>query len=139
MNTQQEGIVLSVSGSLAKVKTSRHTDCENCGSCPGNTAIVLDVVNQIGARPGQLVVVEVQELDMLKSAFIVYMLPLIAIFGGTMLGGYIAEQLAAEALLYQVMGGLLAFVGSIFYIRKFDRSAGADVKKQPVIIRILTQ
>ena len=32
MDKQQEGIVLEVVKGMAKVKTSRHNDCENCGS-----------------------------------------------------------------------------------------------------------
>lgn len=139
MDAQQEGVVLSASEGMAKVKTSRHNDCENCGSCPGNAAIVLDVRNPVGARPGQRVVIEVKEADMLKSAFIVYMLPLIAIFVGAMLGGYLAEQMAAAPLWFQVGGGGLAFASSVCYIKYFDRSASTDVKKQPVITRILTE
>lgn len=139
MDGQQEGVVLSVYDGMAKVKTSRHNDCENCGSCPGNTALVLDARNPVGARPGQRVMIEVKEADMLKSAFIVYMLPLIAIFVGAMLGGYLAERLAAEPLWFQVGGGGLAFASSVCYIKYFDRSASTDVKKQPVITRILTE
>jgi sigma-E factor negative regulatory protein RseC len=139
MDAQQEGVVLEVHGSMAKVKTSRHNDCENCGSCPGNAAMVLDARNPVGAKPGQRVMIEIKEADMLKSAFIVYMLPLIAIFAGAMLGGYVAGQLAAEPLWFQVGGGGLAFISSVCYIKYFDRSASTDVKKQPVITRILTE
>jgi len=133
---QQEGVVLSVENGLAKVKTSRHNDCENCGSCPGNAAIVLDARNPLGAKPGQRVLIEIKEAEMLKSAFIVYMLPLIAIFAGATLGGYLAEHLAAEALWFQVGGGGVAFVSSVYYIKYFDRKARTNIKMQPVISRI---
>jgi sigma-E factor negative regulatory protein RseC len=139
MEGQQEGVVLSVAEGLAKVKTSRHNDCENCGSCPGNAAIVLDARNPVGAKPGQRVMVEIKEAEMLKSAFIVYMLPLVAIFAGAVLGGYIAERLAAAALWFQIGGGGLAFVGSVYYIRYFDRKARTSIRMQPVITRILTE
>lgn len=140
MQTQQEGIVIATqAGGMAQVKTSRHNDCENCGACPGNSAIVLEARNTLGAKPGQRVMVEVQEVNMLKSAFIVYLLPLIAIFAGAMLGGYLAERLVLPALWFQVGGGGLAFVGSVFYIKYFDRSARTDANMQPVITRILTE
>ncbi len=138
MNNQQEGIVISVQGPMARVKTSRHNDCENCGACPGNAAIVLDARNPVGAAPGQLVMVEVQEVGMLKSAFIVYMMPLIAMFLGAMTGGWAAGQLARDALWFQVAGAGLAFAAAILYIRYFDRSARENQKMQPVIIRILS-
>ncbi|MBP2644693.1 MAG: SoxR reducing system protein RseC [Firmicutes bacterium] len=139
MQGEQEGIVIAVENDLAKVKTSRHSDCENCGSCPGNTAMVLDALNQAGARPGQRVLIRVAEVSMLRSAFIVYMVPLFAIFAGIMLGGYVAERLALTPGWFQVGGAILAFAGSAYYIRKFDRSAKQNIKMQPVVIRILQE
>lgn len=137
MNSQQEGIVISVDGQTARVKTSRHNDCENCGACPGNAAIVLEARNPVGAEPGQLVMVEVQEVGMLKSAFIVYMLPLIAMFLGAMAGGWAAGQLVRDAFWLQVAGAGLAFAAAVLYIRYFDRSARSS-NMQPVITRILS-
>ncbi|MBP1765422.1 MAG: positive regulator of sigma RseC/MucC [Firmicutes bacterium] len=82
MEKQQEGIVIETRGDMARVKTSRHNDCENCGACPGNSAIVLDARNPLDAKIGQRVVIEIQEVNMLKAAFIVYVLPLLAAFAG---------------------------------------------------------
>jgi Positive regulator of sigma E activity len=138
MDKRQEGIVISVDGDMAKVKTSRHNDCENCGACPGNSAIVLDARNPLGAKTGQLVLLEVQEIGMLKSAFIVYMLPLIAMFFGAMAGGYLAGQFARDALWFQVAGAAIAFAVAVLYIRCFDRSASSNQNMQPVITRILS-
>ncbi|HMM22814.1 MAG TPA: SoxR reducing system RseC family protein [Selenomonadales bacterium] len=139
MKKEQEGVVLAATAGMAKVKTSRHNDCENCGACPGNAAIVLDARNPIGAKPGQRVLVEVQEVGMLKSAFVVYMLPLIAMFVGAWLGTYLADQLAREAVWFQVGGAGLFLIGSVLYVKYFDKSAGSNTKMQPVITRILTE
>ena len=138
MDKQQEGIVLEIIGDIAKVKTSRHNDCENCGACPGNSAMVLDALNQIGAKPGQRVAIEVQEINMLKAAFIVYILPLIAVFIGALLGGVVAQKFGNESLWFQVTGGVVAFVLSVVYIKYFDSAARLDVKMQPIIVRILS-
>ncbi len=138
MDKQQEGIVLEVfGGNLAKVKTSRHNDCENCGACPGNSAMVLEALNDIGAKPGQRVAIEVKEVNMLKAAFIVYILPLIAVFFGAMTGGIVAERLGSEVLWWQIAGGVLAFILSVAYIKYFDHAARTDIKMQPTIVRIL--
>ena len=140
MDKLQEGIVLQViAGNLAKVKASRHNDCENCGACPGNSAMVLEARNDIGAKPGQHVVFEVQEINMLKAAFIVYILPLIAVFIGVCLGWGLAVRLGSEPLWFQIIGGVMAFVLSVVYIKYFDSSARFDVKMQPVIVRILSE
>lgn len=138
MDKQQEGIVIELTGEMARVKTSRHNDCENCGACPGNSAIVLDVRNPVGAKVGQHVIVEVQEVGMLKAAFIVYVLPLLAIFAGAAMGYFLSDYLNKAALWFEVSGGLIAFVISVIYIKFFDRSARTDAKMQPVIVSIIS-
>jgi sigma-E factor negative regulatory protein RseC len=137
MDTQQEGIVLEVIGSMAKVKTSRHNDCENCGACPGNSAMVLEARNDIGARPGQRVAIEIREINMLQAAFIVYILPLIVVCIGIIAGWNLAQRLGSEPLWFQVAGGVVAFIMSVVYIKYFDTSARTDIKMQPTITRIL--
>jgi sigma-E factor negative regulatory protein RseC len=139
MDKQQEGIVLEVTDNhMAKVKTSRHNDCENCGACPGNSALILDARNDLGAKPGQRVAIEVREVNMLKAAFIVYILPLIAIFIGVVAGGTFAENSGYQPLWFQIIGGTVAFILSVVYIKFFDSAARSDVKMQPTIIRILS-
>lgn len=138
MDKQQEGMVIELAGEMARIKTSRHNDCENCGACPGNSAVVLEARNPLGAKVGQRVVIEVQEIGMLKAAFIVYILPLLAIFVGALAGYYLAEYLRQEVLWFEVSGGLIAFVFSILYIKYFDSSARTDAKMQPVIVSIIS-
>jgi len=138
MEKQQEGIVIETRGDMARVKTSRHNDCENCGACPGNSAIVLDARNPLDAKIGQRVVIEIQEVNMLKAAFIVYVLPLLAAFAGVMTGGWLAARTGYEATWFQVVGGFIFFAFAIFYIKVFDRASRSDVAMQPVIIRILS-
>ena len=139
LEKQQEGIVLEVSGTMAKVKASRHSDCENCGNCPGNTAIVVDALNPVGAKRGQRVAIEVKEVNMLKAAFIVYILPLIAAVAGAFAGDYLAvAQQASNPVWYQIGGGAAAVGLSILYIKYFDRNARTDDKMKPVIVRILS-
>lgn len=104
MMQEQVGVVLEVSGSMAKVKATRHSDCENCGACPGNQAMVLEARNPVGAKPGQRVAFEVKEVNMLKAAFIVYMLPLVAIFLGAWGGNWVSHHFGLPVLLLQITG-----------------------------------
>lgn len=138
MDNQQEGIVIDVHGNMAKVKTSRHNDCDNCGACPGNSAIILDALNPVDAKRGQLVVIEIQQINMLKAAFIVYMLPLVAVFIGAVAGGAAAEYWAFPIAGSRIIGGLAAFLLAVGYIRYFDYSARSDDKMQPVIVKVLS-
>lgn len=137
MNRESEGIVIAINGSMAKVKASRHGDCKNCGACPGDQAMVIDAVNSLGAKPGQRVTFEIKQTNMLKAAFIVYILPLILIFLGAAIGTWIAAKMGQPIKLFQVLGGIIAFALSVIYIKFFDKSASAN-DMHPVITRILS-
>ncbi len=137
MTNKQDGVVVAVDGLIAKVKTSRHNNCENCGACPGNSAIVLDAQNPVGAKAGQRVEIEIREAGMLKAAFVVFLLPLMAVFAGVMAAGYVAEHLGYSVFGLQLTGGLLALALALAYVKYFDRSAQSDAGGQPVITRIL--
>lgn len=136
MAQRQEGIVIAVDGTLAKVKTSRHNSCDSCGACPGNSAMVLDAVNMVGAQPGQRVEIEVKEASMLKAAFTVFVLPLAASFAGVWGGAFGAEQWGWPIEWCQLGGGLVAFLLSLLYIKYFDTRAGSDRRSNPIITRI---
>lgn len=76
---------------------------------------------------------------MLKAAFIVYLLPLLAAIAGAVAGDTAAGYLGGEMLIAQVAGGLAGFILSIWYIKHFDYAARTDDKMQPVITAILSK
>jgi sigma-E factor negative regulatory protein RseC len=136
MKTEQ-GLVIEVTDSIAKIRVGRHSDCKNCGACPGSNSIIVNAKNEIGAKPGQRVVIEVRETNVLGAAFIVFVLPLIALFIGVMLGGLVGKYTGVNIHTLQVIGGVVAFLLSIVVVKIFDKSASANEKSQPVIVRIL--
>ena len=93
MRREETGIVIETSENKAKVKASRHGDCENCGVCPGDNAMVVAVQNPIDASVGQRVAFEIQEANMLMAAFVVYILPLLALMVGAISGGILGNNL----------------------------------------------
>lgn len=97
---EEEAIVISVTGQHARVKLQRSTSCDSCGSkascatASGEERIV-DVLNEAGAVPGQRVIIAVNPGVLLKASLTVYLLPLIALIGGAILGSKIAVQMGA--------------------------------------------
>lgn len=136
MKTEQ-GFVIEVIDDLAKIKVGRHSDCKNCGACPGSDSIIISANNKMGAKPGQRVLIEVKETNVLKAAFVVFILPLIALFIGVMLGGIIGEYIKFNIFMSRVIGGIITFLLSIFIIKIFDKASAENEKSKPVIIRIL--
>ncbi len=136
MKTEQ-GLVIEVVGNSARIKVGRHSDCKNCGACPGSESLVLEANNKIGAKPGQRVILEIKETNVLRAAFIVFILPLIALFIGVMLGGIIGQYIGVNKFMFQVIGGVVIFALSIVVVKYFDKASAANEKSKPVIIRIL--
>lgn len=142
MSSQEnQGIVIEDIGEgMVKVKASRHGDCKNCGLCPGADAMVVDARNPIGAKPGQHVIFEIKQVNMLKAAFVVYILPLLAAFLGAVIGGWLSGYMGHTQSMraFQIGGGIIAFIISIIYVKVFDKAAYRDQNMQPVITRILS-
>jgi len=132
-----EGLVIEVSGDIAKIRAGRHNDCKNCGACPGNDAIVISAKNPIGAMEGQRVAFEVKETNAVKGIFIVFILPLILVFFGVMLGWLIGKLIGGYILTFEVLIGAIAFVSALIYIKFFEYSVNKTDKTFPVIVRIL--
>nr|WP_315022475.1 SoxR reducing system RseC family protein [uncultured Aminipila sp.] len=132
----EEGIVIEVMGNMAKVKAGKHSDCLNCGACPGNDAAVITLDNTIGAKVGQRVEFEIIGSNSLKAAFMVFVLPLIFIFCGMIVGNQIAEFMKGDDVVGRIIGGIVAFVLAGILIKLFDRHVGKMKSSLPVIISI---
>ncbi|MBU2701858.1 sigma-E factor negative regulatory protein RseC [Sporomusaceae bacterium BoRhaA] len=137
MLEEHEGIVIAVTDKMARVKASRHSDCENCGACPGDNAMVMDAQNPLGAVVGQKVLVKIAETNMLKAAFIVYMMPLIAIALGVIIGAEVAASFdVSDVMTGKIAGGIITFLASIYFVLRYDRHAKGSSSMQPVVIKI---
>lgn len=138
MRQEEVGIVLEIDGQMAKVKANRHGDCENCGSCPGDNAMVLDVQNPLSAKPGQKVAFEIPQVNMLQAAFMVYIMPLLAAGVGAVLGWFIADSFGFPVVPWQIGGGMAVFILSLFLVKLYDRAVRRNKKMLPVITKILS-
>lgn len=138
MKQEEVGIVLEINGKMAKVKAARHGDCENCGSCPGDMAIVMDVQNPLSAKPGQKVAFEIPQANMLQAAFMVYIMPLLAAGFGAVMGWYVATYFGLPTVPWQIGGGIAVFILSLFLVKIYDRAVKKNSKMLPVITKILS-
>jgi len=139
MVKEEEGIVIEIFGNnIAKVKVGRHNECKNCGACPGDSSVVIEAQNLLGAKTGQRVAFQMKETNMLMAAFVVYIAPLIEVTAGVLIGQVIAEKFGFSVRGFQIGGGILAFILSIMNIKIFDKFAHNNDKMQPVITQILS-
>ena len=88
-------------------------DCHKCSGCGAvEQTMLFEARNPIGAKPGELVVVESQSGPVLKAAAVLYMLPLVLFIAGYLLG----MQWKLGGLI-----GALAFALSIGIVVAYDR------------------
>lgn len=100
-------------------------DCHKCAGCGAvQQTVLLQAVNPIGAKPGELVIVSSQSAPVLRGAAVLYMVPILLFFLGYILG------------LNWELGGLMGgvgFVAGILLAVVYDRLV---VKKQNTVYTI---
>ena len=114
------GIVESVEGNFAVVRIKRHSACgENCADCKGGctrTEQTVSALNNVGAKAGDNVAVQMQTSYVLLAAFLVYILPLITLF---------AVYAVMYALLkndgISILAGILAMLLTFYAVKKSDK------------------
>ena len=75
---------------------------------------------------------EEKKTNMLLASFMLFVFPIIAVFGGVFLGQYIGEFVEAPIQISRIFGGIIAFGIAIVLIKLFDNSAVVDSKEEKI-------
>lgn len=120
---QQRGFVSTVNGNLARVIIQRESACgHSCSSCGGgcneSNSIMLDLENTLDAKAGDYIIVESKSSTILKSAFVAYIMPLMMMIAGVLIGMKIFESLSYQN--YEALGFVvgLVFLGISYFLLK---------------------
>lgn len=139
MVKEEEGLIIEISKeNIAKVKVGRHNECKNCGACPGDNSLIIDAKNPIGAKIGQRVAFKMKDTNILMAAFVVYIVPLVAVVIGVVVGQIIAKEVGYSIRGFQIGGGVITFILSMINIKWFEKYAHNNDKMQSVITRTLS-
>ncbi len=109
-----EGTVVKICGENAIVRIERKSacsgDCSSCGLCE-NPVFEIEVSNSVKASVGDAVRLYMPTSKVYLTAFLVYMLPLIAIFAIMGAGLVLTIPTAVKVALYTVaIGGWIGLV-----------------------------
>ena len=136
---RETGIVIKNEQGELEIRMQPGAACESCGLChlDPNKLQVLHLQQQIEAHPGDVVELEVNPGFAIKSAILLFFLPLVALLVGYFL---FLKWLPFSHLLvtYQgIIGGLLAMVLVYTAIHFYDRRLQKKIGGKPVrIIRV---
>jgi sigma-E factor negative regulatory protein RseC len=141
-----KGLVISIKEEgMAQVATERKSACggcqatQNCQSCLTNSKMVAEVLNDVGAKEGDLVDISLNSDVVLKGAAVLYLIPVAGLMGGALIGLGLKETLAisesAATIAFGFAGLCLGFLITAF----ISRWMSANNRLTPKISRIITR
>ncbi|WP_430886304.1 SoxR reducing system RseC family protein [Fusibacter sp. JL216-2] len=98
----RNGVVTEVKGERAVVQLLRHTACGECGACQlgdDSKQIRIECANEVGAQVGEFVEIDLESPNVLGAAFIMYMIPLVALLVGVLGGTLIFGALTSASIM----------------------------------------
>lgn len=91
------------------------------------------VIDPIGTRIGDEVIIGIADGAVLRGSAAVYVLPLLLVFIGATLAAYFSPSQNQD--LASIAGAAAGFVIGAFWLFRFSRKAGNDPQYQPVVLR----
>jgi sigma-E factor negative regulatory protein RseC len=140
--------VVEAEGEYAWVETERRSSCSSCSAKGCGTGALskilgrrspqLKVLNPIDAKAGDEVVLGIREQALLKGSLAVYIVPLLAMLAGALLGDALAPQWESEPETLSMLFGLLGLVAGFLWLRRYNRTLSTDQRFMAVILRTTT-
>ncbi len=133
------------SDSVATLEIERKTACGLCGQTRGcgnslwgklfaHQSTAFKAQNRINAKVGDSVIVGINEKALVKSALLLYILPLATL----LIGAILATQLFADTNGNAMLGALLGLVLGLVWVKGHTMSNGYFKLNQPEILRLAT-
>lgn len=131
-----QGLIAENKADQSKVLVFREEACGSCASCGACKTkpkmIWLD--NSLGAKPGDMVVLEMDNKQFFRSAFLLFGLPLILFIAGILISHFVQlGQTGTSNDMVSFLGGLVGLFIYWLVARKLD---SGDVKDKVKMVRI---
>ena len=132
---QQTGIVQESKNGFVKVKIVRGSacgdSCASCNLCPGRETVI-EAKNECGANIGDCVVLDMEGGKVINAAFLAYIVPVIALILGTLLGTGVSKS---ENI--GILCGFILLAFSFLVIHVADKRLKA--RYSPAAVRIAAE
>jgi len=147
---EETALILHCDGEYADIETKPQSSCGGCASSGvcgtgvfskvfGNRKTVVRVVNSIEAKPGDQVVVGLQESALTRVSMVFYIVPLISMIILAVVGQEMAIKLGYLSYdLFAILGGGVGLFTGLWLVRLFAKKAQQDPRYQPVMLRFAT-
>jgi sigma-E factor negative regulatory protein RseC len=139
----EEGTITKVSEDKARVRVRRSSMCDACKSrsaCSiigGGETMEAEALNTANARVGDRVLLNIPSKSLWKISFILYMLPVIFLIAGVIIGMKLAKNYSLEPELGALLLGIVGCIVSFLLIKLFAKHIRKNKEYIPEIIKIL--
>ena len=133
------GSVVSVNGNAVVVAMRTSVACEKCGLCLASSdgkEVLLLARNDVGARRGDTVEIEIGAGKVLVAAFALYMLPVLMTIVGFLVGSAISGGSEESSLPIGLSVGFL--VVSFLGVWVFDLKVRRAERRDAIVTRVLS-
>jgi sigma-E factor negative regulatory protein RseC len=143
---QETGLVTGIKeNGFASVRAVRGKLCGSCAcqeACQaqgGRTERQIVAINRVGAKVGDWVLISVGSGSFLKISSIVYLLPILALVGGSYVGEKYSAKIwpAGNPETVSILTGLLCVGISLMVIRLLSGRLSQNQKNYPAIEKVL--
>lgn len=142
----QQGYVIDIiDKKTAKLKMQRHSACSYCGKCKTLSSetkeILVEVDNTIGAKIGDYVEVNMDNINVLKATALAYIVPLAFLMLGT-IGSYFVldKTIEVQGISVEITSGIIGILMMLIsyaILKRNDNKLRESRKFIPTIINIL--
>ncbi|MBC2696703.1 MAG: SoxR reducing system RseC family protein [Desulfobacteraceae bacterium] len=140
----EEGIITKVYSSTAWVKCTKSAACESCsakGFCDTvggpDDDLEVEAINAAGAKVDDRVTISFETSSLLKVSFLVYMVPVLFLLLGVIIGDKIARIFNYDQSIFSILVGSLFLFAAFFFVKTKGKNLSKKDAYQPKIIRIL--
>jgi len=142
---EEDAVVIAAEAGLVEVEIRRRTSCNACAARSGCGVSLLDRVlgrrpqrlllaNKLDARVGEEVVIGIPECALLKAAVAAYMIPLLGLLGGGVVGDLLTTDPASGQAL-PLLTGLVGLALGLLGTRLYSRRLAKDPRWRAVLLR----
>jgi sigma-E factor negative regulatory protein RseC len=145
---EEQAVVVELQGDRALLEIERSQPCGICGATRGCGISIwgrffsrrsnrFSAVNQLEAKVGDRVVVGVEEGALFSSAMISYVLPMIFLLGGALLGAsFTADTRSSD--LYAALGACAGLLAGLLLVKYYSAGKQLSGRYSPVMLRRAT-
>jgi len=110
---------------------------QKCHSCLTHAKIEARALNLAGAKPGDLVSVGIKTKTLLRSAAVLYLVPVLGLLAGALAGPVIGTTLSLGETVSSILFGFAGFSIGFIFVFWYSKIMSSQNRLSPIIEQII--